>query len=115
MNLLRIIDILFVDEIGQLRAGCFATREIIFFQVRESDTFMGGIIVISIMDHSQLQPASGRPFLISSHLITCYMIMKLETLVRAFGDMLFQRLQQIIQMHYIVLSPMIYYMNFETY
>ena len=90
----------FFDEIGQLCAKYFATFEIIFCEGRESETFMGGVVIISTMEDIQLQPVLGRTFLLPFHLITCYQIMKIETSVQAFGAMLFQRSQQIIQMHY---------------
>ena len=75
----------------------FAVLEIIFHIVRKSETFVGGVIVISTMGHTQLQPVSGSPFLILYNIITCYTIVKLETCVRSFGDMRFQLFQQIIQ------------------
>ena len=96
MNLLRTIHILFFDEIGQLCADFFAALEIICFRLRESETFMGGVIVMSTMYHTQLQPVSGSLFLLLSNMITCYKMVKLETCVRLFGDMPFQRLRQII-------------------
>ena len=66
--------------------------EIIFCRVRGNRVFMGGVIIISIKDHPKLQPVSVKPFLLSSHFITRYKMMKLETTARAFGDMSFPRL-----------------------
>ena len=100
LNLLRIIDVLFFDEIGQLPAEIFAAIEIILRRVRDSNEFMGGVIIISTMDHTQLQRVSGRPFIISSYVITCLNMVKLETSVRASIDIPFQRLKQIVRMHY---------------
>ena len=51
MNPLGTIDVLFFDEIGQLCAEFFAALEIIYRRVRKSETFMGGVIVISTMGH----------------------------------------------------------------
>ena len=62
--------------------------------------FMGDVILISTIDHKQPQPVSGIQLLLLSHLIIYYKMMKVETYVRTFGDMIFQRLQKIIQMHY---------------
>ena len=53
------------------------------------------------MDHTQLKPVEGRPFLLSTHVITCFKMFKLETSVRAVGDTPFQRLQKVLSMHYI--------------
>ena len=58
------LDILFFDEIGQLPAEIFAAIEIILLRVRDSNKFMGGVIIISTIDNTQLQPVSGRPFLL---------------------------------------------------
>ena len=41
-NLLRMLDILFFDEIGQLSAEIFTEIEIILRRVRDSNTFMSG-------------------------------------------------------------------------
>ena len=102
MNLLRVIDVLLVDEIGQLPAEILSAIEIILRRVRDhSNVFMGGVIIISTMDHTQLKPVEGRPFLLSTHVITCFKMFKLETSVRAVGDTPFQRLQKVLSMHYI--------------
>ena len=60
---------------------------------------MGEVLIISTMDHTQLQPVNGRPFLLSTHVITCFKMIKLECSVRASGDQDFQRMQEIIRMH----------------
>jgi hypothetical protein len=100
INLLRILDVLFLDEIGQLPAEMLSTIDIILRRVCNTDIFMGGVIIISTMDHTQLQPINGRPFLLSTHVLTCFKMVKLRTSVRASGDMHFQRLQAIIRMHH---------------
>ena len=86
VNLLRILDVLFFDEIGQLPAELFSSLEIIFRRIRGNNIFMGGVVIISTMDHSQLPPVTGRPFLLSTHVITCFKMVKLESSVRAAGD-----------------------------
>ena len=100
INVLRILDVLFLDEIGQLPAEMLSTIDIILRRARNTDIFMGGVIIISTMDHTQLQPINGRPFLLSTHVLTCFKMVKLHTSVRASGDMHFQRLQAIIRMHH---------------
>ena len=52
------------------------------------------------MDHTQLNPVDGRPFLLSSLIITCFTMVKLETPVRCAGDENFIRLQEILRMHH---------------
>ena len=46
------------------------------------------------MDHTQLQPINGRPFLLSTQ------VMNLQSSVRAAGYVDSQQLQAIIRMHY---------------
>ena len=94
------IDILFIDEIGQLPAELLAVLDIILRRLRDTNIFMGGVIIICTIDHTQLQPVEGRPFLTSSHVITCFKMMKLTTSVRAAGDENLQRIQEIARMHY---------------
>ena len=77
-----------------------STLDIILRRVRNTDIFMGGVIIISTMDHTQLQPINGRPFLLSTHVITCFKMVELQSSVRTAGDVDFQRLQAIIRMHY---------------
>ena len=100
LNLLRKIDVLFIDEIGQLSSELLAVIEIILRRIRDNNIFMGGAIIISTIDHTQLQPVQGRPFLTSSHVITCFNMVKLSTSVRAAGDINLQRIQEIARMHY---------------
>ena len=100
VNMLLILDVLFLDEIGQLPVEVLSTLDIILQRVRNTDIFMGGVIIISTMDHTQLQPINGIPFLISTQFITCFKILKLQSSVRADGDVDFQQLQAIIRMHY---------------
>ena len=100
LNVLMVLDVIFFDEIGQLPAETFSAIEIILRRVRKNDIFLGGVLLISTMDHTQLQPVTGRPFLLSTHVITCFKMIKLQKSVRASGDLRFQRLQEIIRMHY---------------
>ena len=84
LNLLIVLDVLLFDEIGQLSAEDFAVIDIILRHVRESDVVFGGILILSTMDHTQLQPVVGRPFLLSTLVVTCFRMAKLETSVRLF-------------------------------
>ena len=100
LSLLRKLDILFVDEIGQLPSELLAVLDIILRRIRDTNIFFGGVVIIGTIDHTQLQPVRGRPFLTSSHAITCFRMVKLKTSVRAAGDPDFQRIQEIARMHY---------------
>ena len=100
MNLVRSLDCLFLDEIGQLSSEMLAVIDIILRRVKDTNIFMGGVLIISTIDHTQLQPVQGRPFLTSSHVITCFQMTMLCTSVRASNDPNFQRIQEIARMHY---------------
>ncbi len=104
INLLLILDILYVDEIGQLSAETLSILDIIMRRLRGVNIFMGGLIIICTMDHLQLQPVSGRPFLLSSHIIPCFKMVRLDHSVRASSDRNFCRIQEITRMKYNHLS-----------
>ena len=101
MNLIKVMDILFIDEIGQLPAEALSTIEIILRRIRNnSNVFMGGVVIISTLDHTQLKPVKGRPFLLSSHLIINFKMPKLETSVCAIANCSLQKIQKIISSRY---------------
>ena len=52
------------------------------------------------MDHTQIQPIHGRPFLTSCHVIPCFKAVALEHSVRASNDTDFVHLQKIARMNY---------------
>ena len=94
------LDFLFFDEVGQLSSEMLNVLDIIFRRIRETNILLGGVVIIGTIDHTQLQPVNGRPFLTSSHVITCFKMVMLQTSVRAVGDVSFQRIQEIARMHY---------------
>ena len=99
LNFLRTLDVLFYDEIGQLSAEMLSVLDLILRTIRGSNTFFGGVLTISTMDHLQLQPVVGRPFLLSSHVLTCFKMVQLKTSVRAANDKDLQRILEIACMH----------------
>ena len=100
VSMLLMLDVLFLDKIGELPARMLSTLNIIMRRVRNTDIFMVGVIIINKMDHTQLQPINGRTFLLSTHVITCFKMVKIQSSVRAAVDVDFQRLQAIVRMHY---------------
>ena len=99
-NVLKCLDVLFIDEIGQVPAELLSTIDIILRRVRNSQIVFGGVLIIGTMDHTQLQPVSGRPLLLSSLIITCFVMVKLVTSVRCAGDENFRRLQELLRIHF---------------
>ena len=95
------MDILFIDKIGQLPAESISIIEMILIRIcNNSILFRGGIVTISTLDHTQLKPVKGRPFLLSSHLIINFKMPKLETSVCAIANCSLQKIQKIISSRY---------------
>ena len=62
-------------------------------QVRNNKIPFGDVMFLCTMDHTQLAPIKGKPFLISSHIFSCFKMFTLEHSGRANKDLDFQRLQ----------------------
>ena len=99
LHLLRQLNILFLDEIGQISTEFLALLDKILQFIRGNNIYMGGLLIISTLDHKQLQPVSGRPLLISAHILSCFRFILLKESVRAAGDPALQRIQNIVRMH----------------
>ena len=95
---LQTMDLLFVDEIGQVSAQLLSVLVMIMRKVKDNDIFMGGVLMICTMDHKQLEPVTGKPFLLSSHIVSCFSVIRLQHSVRASTDLNFQKLQVISRM-----------------
>ena len=93
---LRTINVIFLDEIGQVSAELLCVLDIILRQIRESNTYMGGILLIATLDHKQLAPVEGNPFLTTPHVFSCFEFLFLNYSVRSSQDPNHQRVQQII-------------------
>ena len=65
IEFIRSIDVLFFDEMGQVSSEFLATFDIILRKIRNSNIYMGGVLFIFSMDHTQIQPIEGHPFLTS--------------------------------------------------
>ena len=108
LNILRCLDVLFIDEIGQVSAELLSTIDMILRRIRNSHIVFGGVLIIGTMDHTQLLPVSGRPLLLSSLIITCFVMVNLKTSVRCVDDDNFQRLQELLRMNYLKYTPQDY-------
>jgi predicted GIY-YIG superfamily endonuclease len=99
-HLLLSVDVLICDEIGQLAADFIAIIDIILRRIRDNSLYLGGVLIICTLDHTQIQSIDNRPFLTSSHIISCFAMAMLEHSVRASGDLPFQRIQQLCRYNY---------------
>lgn len=80
------MDVLLLDECGQLSAQQFALIDIILRHARNSSLPFGGVLIIGTFDHAQLGCIRGLPFLLSSHILTDFTLVRLERSVRAARD-----------------------------
>ena len=99
LQILQMMDILFFDEIGQLSANMLSCLDIILRRVRDNNIFLGGILFICTLDHKQLPPINGKPFLVTPIVLTCFKFIGLKESVRASADSNLQRIQQISRMN----------------
>ena len=77
-----------------------AILDIILRKVKKSNIYMGGVLLLFTMDHLQIKPINGRPFLTSANIIPCFKMVNLQHSMRAWNDQRYQRIQQIARMHY---------------
>jgi hypothetical protein len=104
LNFLLSLDIIFCDEIGQVPAEFLSTIDYIMRRIRNNNIFLGGLMIIATMDHTQIQPINAKPFLTSSHIITCFRMVNLSTSVRSSGDATNQRIQEICRYNHATLQ-----------
>ena len=95
LNILKMVDIIFLDEIGQVSAEVLSSLDLILRKIRDNNIFLGGVLFICTLDHAQLQPIEGRPFLVSPMTLSCFTFIRLKESVRASGDVKLQRIQNI--------------------
>jgi hypothetical protein len=93
--LLQIVDLLVIDELGQVYAKVLSVMGMILRRARKRSQFMGGVLLISTMDNMQLAPVDGRPPLTSPYIITSFSFFKLYHSVRASQDPILQQIQDI--------------------
>ena len=100
LNALLTLDILLCDEMGQVPAELLSVIDIILRRIRSNNIFLGGLLIICTLDHTQIQPVQGRPFLTSTHIIPCFKMVSFENSIRASGDANFQRIHKIAKFNY---------------
>lgn len=93
------LDVILADELGQLSAEFVQAIDIILRNIRKSNTMFGGVLLIGTLDHTQIQPWEGRPFLTSPQILPCFKMVKLSNSVRT-NNAANQRMQQIARMNY---------------
>jgi predicted GIY-YIG superfamily endonuclease len=79
---LRRLDVMFVDECGQVSAELLSVLDIVIRKIRDSSLFMGGVLLIGTIDQVQLRPINGLPFLLSPYILTTFSLTVLKEYVR---------------------------------
>ncbi len=89
------MDIIFIDELGQLSSDLMAILDIVHRKLRNSNVYFGGVLLVFTLDHTQILPYDARPFLTSTNLISCFRMVLLTRSVQAADDNALQRVQEI--------------------
>jgi hypothetical protein len=92
------MDILLYDKFGQLSAELLKILDIMFCKMRDTSTLFGGVLIIANIDASQFGANDGLPILLSSHVLTEFVIIALTESIRAHGDPEFCKIQNISHM-----------------
>ena len=108
LHILKMVDVLFLDEVGQISCEMLSCLDIILHWIRKNNIFLGVLLFICTLDHKQLPPINGKPFLVSPMILSCFEFICLSESVRASGDPSLQRIQQIARM-----NPRMYDENLE--
>ena len=99
-DFLRSIDMLVFDEMGQYSAETIATFDVILRNIRNSNIYMGGVLIIFYMDHTQIQPIGVHTFLTSCHITYFFKNFTLENSVRDPNDDIFKRIQKFSRLNF---------------
>ena len=99
LKFIQTLDVLFLDEVGQISSELLTCLDIILRKVRSNNIFLGGILFICTLDHKQLPPINGNPFLTSPMIMSCFEFINMNDSVRASGDINLQRIQQIARLN----------------
>jgi len=93
LHALLTVDVIFLDEAGQVSAEQLSIFDIILRKLRRSRIPFGGVLLIGTMDHTQTQPIKALPFLLSSLILTSFTMVQLKESVPAAEDTLFCEFQ----------------------
>lgn len=98
LHVVLTMDVLIIDECGQLSAVQLSILDIVIRKARNTDIPFGGVLIFGSMDHAQLGAIKAWPFLLSSHILTDFNLVALTKSVRASNDLNYQRIMEITRM-----------------
>jgi GIY-YIG catalytic domain len=99
MAFLRSLDVLFMDEMGQLSVDIISVLDIVMRRIRNSSLFMGGVLIIGTLDKVQLRPIKELPFLLSPYILTTFCIGKLTQYVRCAECPILQEMNELARFY----------------
>jgi predicted GIY-YIG superfamily endonuclease len=81
-DLLCRMDVLLLDELGQINAQLLTILDMILRRIRKSTHWFGGILVFTTMDVRQLKPIHGLPPLLCPSMTSSFLYQKLDIPLR---------------------------------
>ena len=97
LALLQRLDLLLLDEMGQIAAMLLAIMDYIMRRIRHTSHWMGGVPVMSTMDIIQLKPSDGIPPIFSSVMFSSFRFVEYNIPLRTIDQDL-RELQNITRM-----------------
>ena len=97
--MLLTMNILFINEAGQFLEDLLSVLDMMLQIIQNSNIPFVGVLILCSMDHTQLAPVYGKPFSVSSHILSCFKMVRLQHLVCDFWGMEFDQLQVIARKH----------------
>ena len=77
---------LFIDKLSQVSTEMLAVLDIILRKVRNSNIYIGELLIIGTLEHKQLPPVNGRPFMTAPHILTSFECIVLKYSGRVCSD-----------------------------
>ena len=87
------------DEMFVVSAEQLSAVDIMLRYIRKYQIPIGGVLFLGTMDHAQLPPVDGLPFLLSTLVLTSFSMIQLKCSVRAHNDPAFQRFQYLTRLN----------------
>ena len=95
---MKTVIVMMINKVGEMSTEPISVIYIVLRKVSRNYIDFGGLLLIFKMYHTQLPLVFGKPFLISSHILSSFQMISLEYYVCAISDHMFQRFQVIIRM-----------------
>ena len=89
----------FIEKIDQLSTEMLAVLNIILPNVRNSDIYLGELLVISTIYHKKIPNVKGKLLMTSLHLLILFEFVTLQHSVKASGDPGYQHFKKIPRFH----------------